>query len=180
LKKLFFYLLLLSGCTITSGPGFYSGYNKMDVAAKSNVVFVTDGMDIGQLKNDQKIYAITANHLLKCLEKNDTSIVYFWSPNCHGQSCVLLKLAQNLCDSKNHKLYVITEYYDMPKISPQNVTTFPILSINHKYYGTDHCNKYCKLFTKELIRNKSLSKEESYQRFYVFVNDKFLCTKTNL
>lgn len=181
-KTLFFFSILtfLSGCIITNTPGFYSGYNKMDAASQSKIIFVSDGEEICNLKNDKKIYSITASHLRNCLEKNDSSIVYFWSPNCSSKSCISLIAAQKYCDTNNYRLYVITEYYDLEKIAPQNVATLPMFSINHKFYHTDYCNKYVRLFTKELIRDKPLSKEETYNRFYVFSNDTLVKTKAEL
>lgn len=172
--------LLLLGCSIANTPGFHSGYKKLDASAKSNIVFVTDEMAVCDLTNDQKIYAVTAAQLLKCLEKNDSSVVYFWSPNCHGESCISLKLAQSYCDTRHYKLYVITEYYDPGKTSPQNVATLPLLSVNHLFYRSDYCNKYTRLFSEELAGNKSLSKDEKYNRFYIFSKGRLIGTQPEL
>ncbi len=177
---LFLFLFLSAGCFITNTPGFYSGYKKINSDQKQNIVFAEDGLDVCNLKNDKKIYAITANHLLNCLQNNDSTIVYFWEPNCSSKSCVLLDAAQNYCDRNNYNLYVITEYYDLEKIDAQNNAALSLFSINHQYYKTDYCNKYVKLFSRELTKSRKISKEEDYFRYYVFNKDSLIGIKRNL
>jgi hypothetical protein len=180
--KNFIYLLLpiFTGCFITNTPGFYSGYKKLDAESKKSIIFPPDDMNICNLENDNKIYAITANRLLDCLKKSDSSIVYRWSPDCKSKACISLSAAQNYCDKINYKLFLVTEYYDLEKTFNQNTTTLPMFSVNHTYYKTDYCNKYMRLFTDELIKNKLLSQEEVSGRFYVFQNDKLIKIKVDL
>ena len=182
IKSPFLLLLsfLISGCFIANTPGFYSGYKNIQPDRKQNIIFVEDSLEICHLKNDQKIYSITAAQLLKCLQNNDSSIVYFWSPNCSSKSCILLDAAQNHCDRKRYTLYVITEYYDMEKTEPQNTAGLSLFSINHQYYKTDYCNKYVKRFTAELTKNGAPDKGESYYRYCLFYKDKFVRRKENL
>ena len=176
----FIFLLSLSSCLITNTPGFYSGYKKLAPEDKRNIVFVTEKMDICSKKNEKIIFSITAAHLLKCLQEIDSSIVYFWSPNCSSKSCVLLSAAQEYCDRNNYQLFVITEYYDFKKSTSQSATSRPIYSINQGYYKTDYCNKYVKLFTQELIKNKKLGKNNFYYRYYLFSKDSIVSIKQEL
>lgn len=183
MKKIFFTVLLpvsVFGCIITNSPGFFSGYDKMDSGQRQNVIFVEDGFDICNIKNDKKIYAITASQLLECLKNNDSTIVYIWSPNCSSKSCVLLDAAQYYCDRNNYFLYVFTEYYDLEKINVQNTAGLSLFSINHKYYKTDYCNKYEKLFTRELTKGREMKKEEEYFRYFLFHKDSLVRKKENL
>lgn len=182
IKKYLLYVLpfLLPSCFITNTPGFYSGYKKLNPEQKQSIIFVGDQTTICDLSNDQKIYSITAAHLLNCLKKNESSIVYFWSPNCHSKSCISLLAAENYCNKNKFRLYVITDYYDLEKTKIQNVTSSPILSVNHQYYKTDYCDRYIKLFTNELIRNKKLGAEEYYNRFFIFKTDSLVRTQNEL
>lgn len=170
---------LLSGCFITNTPGFYSGYKKLNADQKQSVVFVEDKTTICDLNNDQRIYSITASHLINCLKNSDSSIVYLWSPNCHAKSCISLLAAENYCNKNNYSLYIITEYYDLEKTKLQNIASRPILSVNQKYYKTDYCNRYMKLFTNELLRNKKTDVEHGH-RFFVFKADSLLRTQNKL
>jgi hypothetical protein len=182
IKKYFLYVLsvLLSGCVITNTPGFFSGYKKLTNSQKQSIVFIDDTTSICAINNDQRIYSITATHLLNCLKNNETSIVYFWSPNCHSKSCISLSAAEQYCIEKKYTLYIITEYYDLEKTKAQNNSSRPILSVNHKYYKTDYCNKYMKLFTNELIHDKTLSSEDLNNRFFVFKADSLIRTQIEL
>lgn len=152
----------------------------MNASQKGSVVFVDEKTSICNLDNDQRIYSITAAHLLSCMKENESSIVYLWSPNCHGSACISLKAAEDYCRKNNSRLYIITEYYDPEKIRIQNNAGVPILSVNHQYYKTDYCNKYMRLFTKELIRNRKLSQEDLLNRFFVFKKDSLAGTRKEL
>lgn len=183
MKKIYIILLfpfLVCGCIITNTPGFHSGYKKIAPDQKENIIFVEGDIDICNIKNDRKIYAVTAAQLLNCLQNNDSTIVYFWSPNCSSKSCVLLDAAQNYCDKQNYRLYVITEYYDLKKIEAQNNSGLSLFSINHKYYKTDYCNKYVKLFSREMIKNKDSGEEDDHYRYFLFHQDSFVRRKENL
>ena len=137
-------------------------------------------MDICNIENDKKIYAITAAQLLKCLQNNDSTLVYLWSPNCSSKGCVLLDAAQNYCDRNNYVLYVITEYYDLDKTEPQNNGRLSLFAVNQNYYKTDYCNKYCRLFIRELTEKSTVNEENDYSRYYVFHRDTFVGKKINI
>jgi hypothetical protein len=162
-------------------PSFYSRYEKLDHETKRKVVFISDNKDICNIEDNYKIYSINAYHLLECIKKNDTSVVYKWNPGCIAKSCISLQAAQTYCDSMNYSLYIISDYYDFNKTEPHFGTTeYPIFSINHFHYQTDFTDKYKKLFYKELIRNKKIPKEESYYRFYIFYKDNFINSRRYL
>lgn len=170
----------LSSCIITNTPGFYSGYKKLSAPEKSQVVITTEETSVCSLSNDRKIYAITSGQLLKCLEQNDTSVVYFWSPNCHSDVCISLSAAQYYCDKKGYHLYVITEYYDFAKTNPQNTNPTPVLSVNHQYYKTDYCNGYMRKFTAGLSRGSVPRKNQSGKRFFFFKKGQLIATQQRL
>jgi len=174
------YLLpfLFTACISLHISGLHSGYKNLSPAQKQKIKIVSDSTEICNLNNDQIIYSVTATQLLNCLQRNDSSVVYIWGPNCSSKNCILLGAAQSYCDKKNYKLYVVAEYYDMEQIDAQNNTKLPIFSINQKHYKTDYCNKYRKLFTRELVRNRKI--EEDGSRFFVFRQDNLIRHKENL
>lgn len=170
----------LSSCIITNTPGFYSGYKKLPPSEKAQVIITAEETPVCDLSNDRKIYAVTAGQLLKCLEQNDTSVVYFWSPNCHSDVCISLPAAQYYCDKKGYRLYVITEYYDPAKTRPQNTNPGPLLSVNHQYYKTDYCNKYMRKFTTGLSEGSGLGRRPLGNRFFFFKKAQLVSTQQRL
>lgn len=172
-------LLFLNSCISISISGFNSGYKKLSPGQQSRVVFVKEGEPICNIPNDKRIYAIHASQLLQCLKDNDTSVVYRWSPECHSKVCISLPMAQHYCDVHHYKLYVVQEYYDFARADPQNTNPTPLFATNHKYYKTDYCNKYERLFANELAGHK-LSKEDRFHRFLFFKGDKLVFTRESL
>lgn len=167
-----------AGCVITDTPGFYSGYKKLSTDEKQQVVMTTATDPVCYMKNDQRIYAITGAQLLGCLRNEDTSVVYFWSPNCHSNVCITMSAAQYYCDKRKYKLYVVAEYYDLPKMKQQHTNSSPLYSINSGYYGTDYCNKYTFRFAREIAGQAGLPKDALSKRFFLFCRDKLIGTSS--
>lgn len=167
---------VLAGCFITNSPGFYSGYKKLDADERQSVVVTGAASPVCSIENDRRIYAINGAQLLTCLKDNDTSVVYFWSPNCHSDVCISTSAAQYYCDKRKYKLYVVAEYYDLPKMKQQNTNAAPMYSINSRFYGTDYCNKYTARFAKELAGRTRLSKNDLFNRFFFFKGDQLVHT----
>lgn len=182
MKKSLLLLLfpILTGCFITNTPGFYSGYKKLSADEKQSVVITPATMPVCGIPNDQRIYAITGTQLRACLKDKDTSVVYFWSPNCHSDVCISTSAAQYYCDKKGYKLYVVAEYYDLPKMKQQNTNATPMYSVNSGAYGTDYCDKYTARFVKQLAGPAMLSKNDLYNRFFFFRADSLIHTSSYL
>ncbi len=174
------FLLLLSSCIITNTPGFYTGYNRLSDKDKKKIVFVNKDSTISTFVNNEKIYAITGKQLRLCLTKNDSSIVYFWGPNCSSKSCISIAACQNYCTSKNYNLYVVADYYDIQKMQNQNVSNFPMLIANEQYYNKKYANSLNKRFMNDLINGVNLNKEEQYNRFLYFKGDKLIKSKSDM
>jgi hypothetical protein len=123
------FLLLFSSCIIVKTPGFYSGYKKLSPEQKQNIVFLNEHNNkmLCAVDDATKIYAVTAQQLLGCLKDHHSSIVYFWSPNCHSKRCISLGAAEKYCRENNYKLYIVSEYYDMEQLQLQN-NTLPVFS----------------------------------------------------
>ncbi len=51
-----------------------------------------------------------------------------------------------------------------------------MFSINEKYYKTRYCNKYYKLFMKDLLSNQIFNKDDIYNRIFIFENGKLQST----
>jgi len=175
-----FISVLLYGCIITRTPGFYTGYNSLNENDKENIVFINNDSSICKLNDHDKIFAVTGKQLRECLKNNDTSIVYIWAPDCHGQSCILVSACQQYCSSKNYKLYVVAEYYSIKKMQLQNVCDFPMLIANQRYYKKEYVDKLYRQFNKDLTDGEILKNEIQYYRFLVFKGDKFIKGKSDL
>ncbi|HYD21307.1 MAG TPA: hypothetical protein VEB40_07535 [Flavipsychrobacter sp.] len=173
-------LLTFSSCAIVDTPGFYSGYKKLSPAEKEKVVFATDTENVCIFTTSDKVYAVTAAQLVACLRNNDTSVVYIWSPHCHSDICISISAADHYCKKNNYSLYVIMEYYDLPKMTVQKADDVPMYAINHIYYGTDYCNAYQKRFVNDLAKDRELSKEERYDRFMFFKKDRLVFTRRSI
>ncbi len=175
-----FFPLLLSSCIITNTPGFYTGYNRLSDNDKNKIIFVDKDSSICTFVNINKIYAITGKQLRSCLMKNDTSIVYFWGPNCSSKSCISITACQSYCTSKNYNLYVVADYYDIQKMQNQNVSNYPMLIANQQYYNKKYLNSLNKRFKNDLLNSVNLNKEDQYNRFLFFKGDKLLKSKLNI
>ncbi len=175
-----FFILFLSSCFLTNTPGFYSGYDRLSDSEKKTIFFTDKDSGICNLDNNDKIYAITGKQLRTCLSKNDTSVVYFWGPNCSSKVCILISACQNYCTLKNYNLYVVADYYDMDKMRNQNVSNFPMLVANQKYYKKEYANGINRRFKKDLLHGEKLKKEDKYDRFLLFKGDKLIMGRTFL
>lgn len=170
--------LLFSGCFITNTPGFYSGYKKLSEQEKNAIIFSEKGqLDIG---DTTKIYAITGTQLSELLKKNDSTIVYFFGPNCSSKNCISIKYANKLCEDKNYQLIVVLEYYNFEVFAAQHINNFNVYAINHQFYKTDYVQKYVRLFKDDLLSNFKLEKDNSYCRYLIFNEDRFSKAVCNL
>lgn len=173
-------MLLFEGCIITNTPGFYSGYKKLDEKQRKEIIFPTKDFDICNHKDLRKIYSVTAAQIKKCLSTSDTTVLYFWSTFCSSPHCVSLVAANDYCNQKGYRLFVILEEYsslnDMDDYNPSNI---PLYSVNQKYYKTDYCHWYLNRFQRDLI-GKQFSKKQSSGRFYFFHDGKFIKSSATL
>ena len=173
-------LTVLISCSIIETNGFYTGYNKLTETEKKEIVFVKPDSTICSLQQSLKVYAINGLQLRNCLEKNDTSLIYFWGPNCSSNDCILISACQDYCNARNYKLYVVADYYDVKQMNAQNESNFPLLIANHIYYHKDYANKLNKLFLKDLLGSNTISKEDKYKRFLMFKANKLIDIREKL
>jgi hypothetical protein len=171
-------MIFFSGCIITNTPGFYSGYSKLTEHEKNNIVFTDPDFDIFNLKNEGKIYSITGFQLQKCILNEKKSLVYIWSPNCNSEKCYSVELLQAYCETNGFSFFLISEYYDMEKMKIEilKLKQYPMFSINERYYNTRYCNKYFKLFVKDLLNNQVFEENDIYRSIFIFENGKFNST----
>jgi hypothetical protein len=157
----------LESCIITKTPGFYSGYKRLDVATQKSIVFMDKESDfLIKRPHDTLIYAINGKQLLHHLKNRDTTLVYFFSPNCGSNVCVPISSMANFCAERGYGLFVIIEYYDDLAITrSSNANRVPLYAINHMYYKTDYCNKYIKMFYKDLLGVAKMSGSGRYLLF---------------
>lgn len=172
--------IIFYGCVITRTPGLYTGYNRLNESDKEDIVFLNKDSNICNLKDHNKIFAVTGKQLRACLKNNDTSIVYIWAPDCHSQSCILVSACQQYCSSKNYNLYVVAEYYSIKKMQIQNVSDFPMLTSNQRYYKIEFVDKLYRHFSADLTDGEILKNENAGYRFLVFKGDRFIKGKSDL
>ena len=161
---------LFSGCFITNTPGFYSGYKKLTEQQKNTIAFTES--EQSNFNDTAKIYAITGIQLSEILKNNDSTVVYFFRPNCSSKNCISIQYANKLCEAKNYQLIIILEYYDFEIFATQNINNFNAFAINHLYYKTDYVDKYVRLFKVDLLGSYELPKDKAYCGFLVFNKDK--------
>lgn len=175
-------LFMSSSCLISihgRGPG--NDYKFITEAERKQIIFVEREEGICDLPHDSsKIFAVTGTQLKECLKNNDTSVVYMWSPNCPGESCILISACQKYCDENNYKLYVVADYYDMKVMNAQNVAVEPILIPNHFYYEKDFFNRIKKLFRADLLGREPSKEETGWCRFMLFKGDQLIEYRSNL
>lgn len=174
-------LLFFNSCVITYTPGFYSGYSRLTDKEKSLIIFSQIKNDICSFQNEAKIIAITGTQLKDCISTQNKSLVYFWSPNCFSDRCYSINLIQDYCINNNLTFFIVAEYYDFAKMRQEidKLEFFPLFSINEKYYKTQYCNKYNKLFKKDLLKNQNYQKNVLHSNIFVFENGKLLSTSLN-
>jgi len=164
---------LFQGCIITNTPGFHSGYKKLTIEERKQIIFLSAN-EILPNENSKLIFAINAQNLLRLIQQKDTTLVYIWGPHCHSSACISLNSAQQACDNKGYNLLVVAEYYDIEEFSRQPILQNPLFIINHKYYKTDYCPRYSRLFSSDLRQGTKLSDSTKYSRYYLFKGSKFI------
>jgi hypothetical protein len=166
---------LFNSCIITRTPGFYSGYKRLSIEYKSKITFLKTNDSIPKL-NDSITYAITAENLENIVKKNSPCVVYFWSPNCSGTSCISFNSFINFCKTNNYNSIIVSEYYDFNQLALQGVKFGNVYSINHKHYQTDYCNSYMHRFQKAFFELFSNNFETKYWHKYIFYDGTNLTT----
>ena len=99
MKKILLFLVItfvFQSCAIIRTPGFNSGYKRLTAEEQKRVCFVSSVEEIPD-RNDGRIMAVTAEQLTALLKKNETALLYLWSPRCSSSSCVSLKAVQDYC-----------------------------------------------------------------------------------
>ena len=174
MKKVLVFLVLsfvFQSCAIVRTPGFNSGYRRLTAEEQKRVCFVSSVEEI-PVRNDGRIMAVTAEQLSALLKKNDTTLLYLWSPHCSSSVCVSLKAVQDYCNQANLPLYVLTEYYT-DAFTQNEFLTRPMLSVNEFHYKTSYCNSYMKRFLSELIPDDKRESDLNH-RFLLFSKGSFV------
>ncbi len=159
---------------------YNNGYDNLSEKEKEQIELTESNFSICDLLNERIIYSINGLQLKECLEKNDTSVVYIWSPNCGSEDCILVSSCQDYCTEHNYSFYVVAEYYDFPIMEGQNASITPMFTINSQYYQTENSKKNKKLFLNDLISANFSMKEYGYGRYLFFKSDQLIIVKDNL
>lgn len=177
-----FILLFFYGCIIIvpNFAGFNSGYKRLNDNDKS--LIRTTNKAISELENkDTIIYLITGKQLYNFIQTNKNVLVYIWRPNCSSSKCYSIKLLHDYCKKRNIKLIIIVEYFSIEIIKKQYSTEFemPIFSVNTNYYKTNYCDKYIRLFLKDMLYGINYDDNTLYENLFSFSNGKLLTTQMN-
>lgn len=163
-------LYSFSSCQISiNAPPFkqslWSYYKQSKAMAPD--LFITMEDDACPLRSNESepIYLITGLQLKKCLDNEDWALVYFWQPNCSSSVCISPTIAQSISDRNKIALYVVAEYYDVPKMSYPFTTKRPLFGMNTKHYGTDLQRNYIKLFYMDITGLKYSPESASFFLF---------------
>jgi hypothetical protein len=173
-KKACFLILFsvfFSSCRIEgSFQGLY-GYYKITKRSHPELFYQGIGSGLCEVKQNgnSKIAVINGLQLRECIEKCDKSIVYIWSPNCHGRFCYSLDALQRQCDSKGIELFVVAEYYDAEKMGFNYIIEKPVFGIDTEYYKSSKTSKYCSGFIYDLTGRKDV-----YGKLVEFRNGSYL------
>ena len=161
---------LLSGCVITRSPGFYSGYRRLPAQEQETIRFLPPEAPLPTVAvADGYLYAVTAQSLLRALPANDTTLVYLWSPHCRGRYCASLQSVEADCRRNGYQFQAVAAYYaDLVQIKLQAPLQQPLLAINHRYYRSDYCQKYGRLFQAALRQDRPLPDSLQHAQYYVF------------
>ena len=153
--------------TITNTPGFYSGYKMLEPADKAKVIF-TNSNSLPFL-SDTNMYAITASQLYSIIKNKSKVIIYFWSPHCSGAACIPIYTFKNYCVQNGYKGIIVAQYYDFEQLAAQGIKPSEIYAINQKFYKSDYCNKYVKLFQNDFLKlyNNVPIKKYPYPYLYI-------------
>lgn len=173
-------LILASSCIITNTPGFYNGYKKLTTEEKSKVLFLNANGRLDTLKNKGQIVALSGIHLRNYAAKVDSLVVYRWGPNCSAAECISISVVEAYCTSKNYKMVVVSEYYDIPKMQVQNYGELPLLIPNHIFYKKYYADGLNDLFFKDLLNGHKLDPDDQYNRFLILNRGKVVASRRNL
>jgi len=177
LTILLFPVLLFCQCSIEI-TGFNNGYNKLSAQQLKNVLH--EKGDISDVVNDKKIHVVNAAQIKASMLKDEKSLVYIWSPNCHGKFCDRLLSCQEYCDERGLELYVVSEYYDWPIMQEQNVLNRPIFTIDTDHYGKNFTPRYLKLFRDDLGPHHNFLEKNQIGSFFFFEKDQLVDVKSKL
>lgn len=159
-----FYLLLLLNTSCAIVNSMKSGYVKNN----PDDFMVEYSGDLDSLVYDGKVYVITMEQLKEHLAKHDTSLVYAWSPYCHGSACCYPPMFEDYC--KNHNLHPVvwTTYIREETLPAVGTLTAPIVFIDPKMTGLNLYPSY----SGKLIRRLTQQKGE-WHRFCKFKGNQF-------
>lgn len=149
----FFLILVLNSCKINGNfKGLYSYYDSSK-AKKPNLFVKTDfNTPICKLQPKElpQVHLINGLQLKSCLEKNDTTLVYIWTPQCKSKVCYPLNVIQEEAKKHNTELFIVAEYYDADLMDRSYTIEHPILGIDTKYYNSNLTTTYLTAFKKDL------------------------------
>jgi hypothetical protein len=96
------------------------------------------------------IYEITAEQLLKELTKHPKSLVYIFTSGCSSETCLPLKTIESYAEENELKLFLILTGYSRIQHTLQQDFTSQLFAVNASYYGDPNKSGYTAKFRVEL------------------------------
>ncbi|NJL75536.1 MAG: hypothetical protein HC892_11410 [Saprospiraceae bacterium] len=152
---MFLLLLLLGGCgaiVVEVGGGLFSGYDKLSKIQQKRFIKVEHHQSLSA--GDKSIYLISGATLNTMANHHNATLIYFWSPNCTSKVCYSLSSIKNYCVEKNFNFILIAEYINLERFEEAFDAGITIYMPNFLNYGIDYCNRYMRVFKKELLQQK--------------------------
>ena len=155
---LYFSLFSFAACIGIKGElkGLYSFYAKTDKKFPGLVTKPTAGIPVCAIPRTelQKVIVTNGKDIKACMEQYQNSVLYLWSPKCHGTLCYSPMALQRICKEKGIELFIAAEYYDGEMMSKDYTLVHPIIGIDTEYYNTSLTRNYVSKFIWDLTGQK--------------------------
>lgn len=151
--------LSLASCISIKGElkGLYSYYDKTEKEFPGLVTNPVPGIPVCEIPRTelQKVIVSNGKDIKKCMEQYPNSMLYIWSPRCHGSSCYSPMALQRICKEKGIELFIAAEYYDGELMEKDYSLDHPIIGIDTKYYNSSLTSNYLTKFVWDLTGQKA-------------------------
>lgn len=131
--------LLLSSCIIQiNGISLSKDYKHLPESCKKR--FVEANVPLDSLRYDGNVYLITTDVLFSHIEKEDSSLVYIWTPYCKSDACCSPQMFEEYCQAHGYRPYIILDQYTEWQQYYDGKSR--LLMFDPKQWDTNSCHKY--------------------------------------
>ena len=171
-----FFLLFLNSCYSIHISGFYDDYFRIDEKYHKNISYISE--QNSTQKNN--ILAINDSHIKTILNNHDSSLLYFWNPNCSSKMCISLSTFFTFCKKNNYHPIVLMQHYSNEGLEQVVINDYNVFAMNSNFYKTNRSQKQERLFFNDLIKADDKKNKDSFGRYYYFKKDRLVLNKREL